>query len=60
MSEYRVYFVDESGGIADAQWLLACSDEEAMIAAGRFKTGFTKEIWQREREVGTLQPHGGR
>lgn len=56
MFEYRVYFIDRSGGIADAQWLLACDDDQAMSKAERLKTEFTLEVWQKEREVGTLDP----
>jgi hypothetical protein len=56
MPDYRVYFVDISGGIADAQWLDASSDEEAMTQANALKRHFAREVWQYQREVGRLLP----
>lgn len=56
MLEYRVYFIDLSGGIADAQWLLASTDEQAMSQAELIQSNLVREVWQKDREVGTLRP----
>jgi hypothetical protein len=56
MPEYRVYFIDGSGGIADAHWLNASTDDEAMHAAERLESHFIREVWQYQRQVGRHQP----
>lgn len=54
--EYRVYFVDPSDGIVDAQWLFAISDSDALAEAGRLRADLVREIWHRQRQVGLLPP----
>lgn len=57
MPEYRVYFIDHSGGIMDAKWLNASTDEEAMIEAERLEGRFVREVWRYQRQVGRHPPH---
>ena len=56
MPEYRVYFIDHSGGIADATWLSASTDDEAMQEAERLERRFLREVWQYQRQVGSHLP----
>ncbi len=54
MGEYRVYFIDPCDGIADAQWLDAATDEQAMSEAKPLKSHFTREVWENQRQVGRI------
>ena len=54
MLGYRVYFVDASGGVSDAQWLKASTDEEALTEAEPLQRHFVREVWLYHREVGRL------
>lgn len=56
MFEYRVYFIDASGGIADARWLFAATDDDAITEANSLEGHLHREVWHYQRQVGSLQP----
>ena len=60
MVDYRIYFLDDVGHIALADWFAAASDEEAIeIVRNHAHNHHRCEIWQERRLVATLKAQGG-
>ena len=54
MRQYRVYRVNGSGGIENAEWLEADDDEQAIQLAVELSGGLKCEVWERDRLVASL------
>ena len=66
MSDYKLYFLDDTGHIARAMDLECHDDIEAIALARSYPCKHGIELWQRARKVGTvmgaemtLAPHIG-
>ena len=52
MSDYRLYFLDETNHIRDAVEMVCASDRDAVHAAEQRAEGHDRfELWQRDRIV---------
>ncbi len=55
MTEYRIYRLDERGGIGLAEEILADSDQQALEKIGKMNLKFRKcELWDGHRMVAAL------
>jgi len=60
MPDYRIYFLNEVGHIALADWFAADSDEEAIqMVRDHAHNHHRCEIWHEGRHVVTLNSEGG-
>jgi len=58
MVAYRLYCLDGTGRISEADWIEAKDDNEAVAAARRLKSNAIKcEIWSADRMVASLNHH---
>ena len=55
MAYYRIYVLDGVSRFITAEEIEAETDEEAMKAAAALHIGLRREVWQRERHVGTIE-----
>ena len=51
LTDYRLYWLDDYGKIASAEWVDAKSDDEAVVMVRARKLGYKCEIWDRQRQV---------
>ena len=56
MTDYRMYCLDDSGKIREADWIEAKSDDEALVLVRARKLPFACEIWAGNRLVGRTVP----
>ena len=54
MSHYRLYLLDEHDHVVHGLDLNCRDDQDARLAAGRFRIGNAVELWQGRRRVGRL------
>jgi hypothetical protein len=57
MHAYRLYCLNESGGIMKAEEIHAGNDAEAISLAHAAKKPVSCELWDRDRLVATVPPH---
>jgi len=55
---YRLYRLDGAGKITSADWIEADSDEDAIREARERDGSGHVELWERNRLVGNVPPHG--
>ena len=59
MADYRLYCLDQNGGIGLADWIEADTDDEAVKIARTMRPDAHKcEVWLQDRLIGTLTPEG--
>lgn len=46
MLSYRIYYLDEGGKIAEAEWIEAASDDDALVMMRAKKLSVGIEIWK--------------
>jgi hypothetical protein len=56
MKNYRVYCLDGASRIQSVEIVEAVNDAEALVAAKKLHQGFGREVWDRDRLVGKIQP----
>ena len=54
--KYRLYCLDGSGRLHEAEWLWAASDADAIALVEEKYPGGTCEIWEERRLVAKLSP----
>jgi hypothetical protein len=58
MRSYRLFKLGRGGCVVEATWIDAPDDAGAAETAMKFADGFTCEIWDGDRLVGTSEPFG--
>lgn len=59
MADYRVYCLSGDGQIGLADWIEACSDDEAIVIARKLRPDAHRcEIWLKDRLVAKLSTEG--
>ena len=58
MTAYRLYWLGHDGKIAEADWLEAASDDEAILAARSKKLLVACELWDGVRRVASIPSPG--
>jgi hypothetical protein len=58
MPEYRLYCLNERGGFSKAHEIDASDDTDALAKARAMRLPMACELWNRDRLVGKLPPHG--
>ena len=53
-NNYRIYRLDRANHVVEAEWIVAASDEEAVVSARAMPRPGKREIWQGERFVATV------
>ena len=53
-ANYRIYWIDGAGHVLGVDWVEAENDEQALAAARSGEPG-KREIWLRDRLVGTIR-----
>jgi hypothetical protein len=56
--EYTLYFLDETGRVAQSHYLICTTESAAMDEAQKMKDGRSMEIWQHERRIAELDKDG--
>lgn len=54
MTDYRLYWLDDEGKIASAEWIEAKSDDEAVIIVRARRLHQRCEIWNLQRQVAAV------
>ena len=54
MTDYRLYCLDEHGKIAEAEWIEASSDYEAIVIARAKRLSVNCELWEGSRLVANV------
>ena len=54
-ANYRIYRIDGAGHVVGVEWLEADSDDAALAAARAMTEPGKREIWMRDRLVGTIR-----
>jgi hypothetical protein len=54
MPDYRLYCLDELGKIAQAEWIEAGSDDEAIVIARAKQLAVDCEIWEGNRLIANV------
>ena len=57
MAQYRIYSVNDDGGIFGDRLIEAVSDEDAVFAVRSMQRPFPCEIWQRDRRIAKVPPY---
>jgi hypothetical protein len=57
MPEYRLYCINERGGISKSHEISAESDEKALAQVRAMKLAVKCELWDHSRLVAKLPPH---
>lgn len=56
MPEYRLYCINDRGGISKSHEISAPNDEEALVRARALKLAVKCELWEHSRLVAKLPP----
>jgi hypothetical protein len=56
MSDYRIYYLASGHKIAEAAWIRATSDDEAVVLVRAKKPNVRCEIWHGQRLVAQIPP----
>ena len=54
MTDYRLYCLNDDGKFADAEWIQARSDDEAIVAARMKRLTVRCELWEGNRLVANI------